>query len=1011
MLTKYTDPIVTTYRYKPDGEKVTIPIEEKLEVTNGIVFLKEIPDKNLRVMIDGKIEVYKPEDLDSESKFYVDYNTGVIFVQKSLNGKKLSINYSGIGVTYYPASRIYLKVDENHSVTKTLADIEDQISNLNSLNSEQERLKREIEQRNQEISKTLEEVKKVDMTGAINEATQTKKALDDSIHNAKSTDATLKARIEFSEGVRVDLAKKNEQAQENIDSLGKANTESATKAQALNESIDKATKTDDSLKATESSITSSLSTYSTKSEELKGSISQIDSKNAELKSTIEKSNTADSKLKETTKIANESNENLKTTNQKATEINQSLKTENEKAEQTTTTLSSKIDSGLNVKIGLDDSIAKGKRTKTELDDSNAKATETNTTLKDSTEKAKKEKGDLTTIVTSGQEVAKELSERNQSANVNIEDLKRENKKAIDNTSGLQVETQNALTKQQTLSDKTTKANESIEVLKGLLASSANSEQALKEIIASGDLGKYVTDPKLAEVLTQYATKDDLEKIDVTSQLTEYAKRNDIPTSLSQLEEDEAHKVVTQEEKETWNKKLDENSDISNNMVTCDVYDYATSGANRGKIVKTEKFEYKLADTLSYQSEFIAYLMKAKQNAEYVATLDKNMKIPLNQLPDEALKDTTYDLSSYLTSKDLEGYKKADGTTVGVLTSEGNVDANTIREEWFFAHYGSPNTPDIRKGWYINTINFGKYLLQIAYDASIKKEVYLRSGTDYKNTKKYDWSSWKTITANFDLSDYAKREELDTKADKAEIPTKLSELENDKTFKTETEIQEMISKSSSFKKEVVDALPSSGEENVFYLVKDTNGKDNNNYLEYLRINGKWELIGSTDVDLSGYATKSEVESKAEKSDIPTKVSQLENDKNYVKKSSLNLRTLNGAWRNTSGDFNAMSFKQGLEFIIATNIGKRRFAKNFPDGLGKYFVYTNLNLTPEGEYLHGGGVQQLVFCLKNRKFYTRGGTIFSSDNNGLLCSWGELSEIESPTPDLSPFTQQELEEAFK
>lgn len=108
---------------------------------------------------------------------------------------------------------------------------------------------------------------------------------------------------------------------------------------------------------------------------------------------------------------------------------------------------------------------------------------------------------------------------------------------------------------------------------------------------------------------------------------------------------------------------------------------------------------------------------------------------------------------------------------------------------------------------------------------------------------------------------------------------------------------------------------------------------------------------------------------------------------------------------------MSFKQGLEFIIATNIGKRRFAKNFPDGLGKYFVYTNLNLTPEGEYLHGGGVQQLVFCLKNRKFYTRGGTIFSSDNNGLLCSWGELSEIESPTPDLSPFTQQELEEAFK
>ena len=100
----------------------------------------------------------------------------------------------------------------------------------------------------------------------------------------------------------------------------------------------------------------------------------------------------------------------------------------------------------------------------------------------------------------------------------------------------------------------------------------------------------------------------------------------------------------------------------------------------------------------------------------------------------------------------------------------------------------------------------------------------------------------------DLSGYAKKEN---------IPTKVSQLENDKTFKTESEIQSMIEKASSLKKEVVTSLPTTGKDDVIYLVKDEKGKDNNNYLEYLWLNGKYELIGSTQVDLSGYVTKEEL----------------------------------------------------------------------------------------------------------------------------------------------------------
>lgn len=99
-----------------------------------------------------------------------------------------------------------------------------------------------------------------------------------------------------------------------------------------------------------------------------------------------------------------------------------------------------------------------------------------------------------------------------------------------------------------------------------------------------------------------------------------------------------------------------------------------------------------------------------------------------------------------------------------------------------------------------------------------------------------------------------------KPDASEIPTKLSQLMNDANFKTESEIQSMIEKASSLKKEVVTSLPTTGKDDVIYLVQDPKGKDNNNYLEYLWLNGKYELIGSTQVDLSGYAKKSDMKTK-------------------------------------------------------------------------------------------------------------------------------------------------------
>lgn len=91
-----------------------------------------------------------------------------------------------------------------------------------------------------------------------------------------------------------------------------------------------------------------------------------------------------------------------------------------------------------------------------------------------------------------------------------------------------------------------------------------------------------------------------------------------------------------------------------------------------------------------------------------------------------------------------------------------------------------------------------------------------------------------------------------------VPTKYSDLVNDKELVSSTQVKTLISEARHMKKEVVSTKPSTGEENVIYLV-GPKGSGNNIYEEWLYINGQWEKIGDTDtkVDLSGYLKSSDI----------------------------------------------------------------------------------------------------------------------------------------------------------
>ena len=71
------------------------------------------------------------------------------------------------------------------------------------------------------------------------------------------------------------------------------------------------------------------------------------------------------------------------------------------------------------------------------------------------------------------------------------------------------------------------------------------------------------------------------------------------------------------------------------------------------------------------------------------------------------------------------------------------------------------------------------------------------------------------------------------------------------------VTKAIADVSGFHAEIVLELPGTGKTNILYLVAKTEAASGDGYDEYLYINGAWERVGSTDIDLSDYVQASEM----------------------------------------------------------------------------------------------------------------------------------------------------------
>lgn len=97
--------------------------------------------------------------------------------------------------------------------------------------------------------------------------------------------------------------------------------------------------------------------------------------------------------------------------------------------------------------------------------------------------------------------------------------------------------------------------------------------------------------------------------------------------------------------------------------------------------------------------------------------------------------------------------------------------------------------------------------------------------------------------------------------KSSIVDNLESLAADKSLSANQGriLKEMIANLANLQIEIVDQLPSVGETNIIYLVKKSSSAPDI-HDEYVFVDGKWEKIGDTEIDLSNYYTRDEVDDK-------------------------------------------------------------------------------------------------------------------------------------------------------
>ena len=115
----------------------------------------------------------------------------------------------------------------------------------------------------------------------------------------------------------------------------------------------------------------------------------------------------------------------------------------------------------------------------------------------------------------------------------------------------------------------------------------------------------------------------------------------------------------------------------------------------------------------------------------------------------------------------------------------------------------------------------------------------------------------------DTAKTALQGEIDKKATKATTLAGYGIADAYTKEQADAAIQTAVAGAHHLKRQIVTALPDVTEanEDTIYMVGTGEGSETSNYKEYMLVNGKFELVGDSKVDLTDYATKAYADGKA------------------------------------------------------------------------------------------------------------------------------------------------------
>lgn len=198
-----------------------------------------------------------------------------------------------------------------------------------------------------------------------------------------------------------------------------------------------------------------------------------------------------------------------------------------------------------------------------------------------------------------------------------------------------------------------------------------------------------------------------------------------------------------------------------------------------------------------------------------------------------------------------------------------------------------------------------------------------------------------------------------------------------------------------KYEVVEELPTTGEEGVIYLVPKSTSKTDNVYNEYMYINSNWELIGDTEADLTDYVKNTDYASTQDAGVIKTGNGTYMNSGNFITATEYTYANYQNA---VNGTFIG---KGTLENVIAGK-GLQTQYSTMPtasvDNLGKIVQYTG---TTDSTYTHGyfyqcvsDGESTPTYSWENINVQAGGGGVSEGLPTYLVGSPTQINNIDIP-----------------